>query len=1644
MHATECVVVPGSVASPPPPQLQGRDAREAGRRVPHALTVRRTRTQQRHIYMRALPPLIAGSRLAARRPPQQALRCTGCKQRWLFVSAVAAASHLALSHDFVDSPAGTNTGRAWLDAGSVDANSVFVETDPPIEVGRSIGSDDDLFEPTFLELGNGAAGGSPRLLVAAGSPSDNGSVSRIFMGSDNATSWTEATFSRSSTLGICLPATDNGTLCLPRGSVLERDCSVSAGNVYAMQSILITPGSNTTIVQHTPLRVDMSNASFNMSFVVDPVSHKATNISTFHALGTVAPAGNHLFLLLTGHFDVPANVLPSGCTPKAPVHGRPGSLSASLVLISSIDMGLNWVYRSSVPLQSTVATTSLAQEDREDPVCSPACPKGTVCASGTDPHQCVRSVCKPKCKDCEICDDGVCVPGEVRYVTAYPPVLVGEGTINGSDGEKLWKPQLRALTGRVGSGPLNSTILIIEARTGGDANSSRFLSSADGNGKLWSEALWNQSQLSDGQPGASPVCFPWGSVGQILCSGRQLHRNTSFVPKNSSASACLREERTGYAHAGSFQMDTSDSSTKGTPRNIQILSADNISLNLSIVHNITAGVRQLIGGRPVQLFDAQMMGSPATIDGNGTLIQLLSVAWDVHLDTCLHTQNKLCLADRKEEQLIPAKAGKCAMCLAEHMTELVGAGCNDSDSSLFCSTPGPTYPGKSSITAVISTDSGQTWDFRAHIPRWRGYNASAPNDGWPLGMNADPYAAWTCGLRALSADVTAVHQPATDNEHALLFAVWQPQELDRSPDPGSRSTQAPTCGARSLDGGATWTALDQLHARRASPDDGSNQEAPPFPAGGPIRLSTLGALGGVAISDGNCGEGRAASGKPGAGLWLWSASVLGLNATQNATPSLQATNLALLHNANVKPSKTNELRFTSQFVNGTDHAAQSSGETDIRLLRSNKTHAELLVVYDRLPNTPDKSGTRLWNGTKTQVWAMRLVVASMQPSVLPCAPKCKAKEICVHNDPPQPWGQQGKCVTEKSCTKPKCKAPETCDKQSGRCVTPPPPPPQSCLEPESADIATVTSSTTTSSTTLVAVWQPHRPGRPYKGSICRATSHDAGRSWQFHGTINEGKDVFLSTVHSYGISPRLAYAPTSPSSGFALVTQGRSSALGAGLSIWVTRVSIGDSTSTTRGRGSESTADNVPVMSFSDKWFNLAALHNDALASIVDTERSFTNGFVSGEVDPAEAGSGTGLHVLSSNSTHAELVVLYSKRKGLFLPDWYKHIGFPTKVQQNETILFSMRIRVSTLQPPAQDNKSQLEYITWYDSYPEEQLELTKPGPNLIWASGDPAALDAKARSLGVSAMWAFNEYCAAEYRIFDAPYCGDDRVYCNPNITDSCPFGKACPQPPDEQCKIPPKKNQPHWLCECPYPAAQLALNWTQHVHAVAALLQNKTSIVGLWMGDEPEIGGMASDSLCAVAAAMKQALYRVGRSDVWIMYNDGPESARFSEGLCKGLDYFSIDSYDTGAAEANEVAGLYKRALVPKLRGPNKWEPRGQGLWFVPGLYAPCTGPVVPTPRYPFGNQSLNRSEPTCKGGRLSKTPSDIMAKMKAFWKYAKEMPHIKGLNPWHWQDRPTMQPDTFRRGAKSLGPELLALMTDISKSIHNASSTQVQGKL
>ena len=57
-----------------------------------------------------------------------------------------------------------------------------------------------------------------------------------------------------------------------------------------------------------------------------------------------------------------------------------------------------------------------------------------------------------------------------------------------------------------------------------------------------------------------------------------------------------------------------------------------------------------------------------------------------------------------------------------------------------------------------------------------------------------------------------------------------------------------------------------------------------------------------------------------------------------------------------------------------------------------------------------------------------------------------------------------------------------------------------------------------------------------------------------------------------------------------------------------------------------------------------------------------------------------------------------------------------------------------------------------------------------------------------------------------------------------------------------------------------------------------------------------------------------------------------------------------------------------------------------------------------------------------------------MQEFWKLAQTTPQIVGINPWQWLDRPTLQPPSFGRGAKSMGPELLALMQEVGRDVRN----------
>ena len=74
-----------------------------------------------------------------------------------------------------------------------------------------------------------------------------------------------------------------------------------------------------------------------------------------------------------------------------------------------------------------------------------------------------------------------------------------------------------------------------------------------------------------------------------------------------------------------------------------------------------------------------------------------------------------------------------------------------------------------------------------------------------------------------------------------------------------------------------------------------------------------------------------------------------------------------------------------------------------------------------------------------------------------------------------------------------------------------------------------------------------------------------------------------------------------------------------------------------------------------------------------------------------------------------------------------------------------------------------------------------------------------------------------------------------------------------------------------------------------------------------------------------LKETLIQAKREDVFIHYNDGPGSGNLKgNGMCKGLDYFSIDSYrDDPAAEVAASKAAYA-SLIPKLNKPNTCEYR------------------------------------------------------------------------------------------------------------------------
>ena len=177
-------------------------------------------------------------------------------------------------------------------------------------------------------------------------------------------------------------------------------------------------------------------------------------------------------------------------------------------------------------------------------------------------------------------------------------------------------------------------------------------------------------------------------------------------------------------------------------------------------------------------------------------------------------------------------------------------------------------------------------------------------------------------------------------------------------------------------------------------------------------------------------------------------------------------------------------------------------------------------------------------------------------------------------------------------------------------------------------------------------------------------------------------------------------------------------------------------------------------------------------------------------------------------------------------------------------------------------------------------------------------------------------------------------------------------------------------------------------------AQIRDKMWVVGLWLGDEPEIMGVPYAQICLLTTYLKKALIAAGRSDVFLAYNDGPSSGQMANGMCSGLDYFSLDSYRDDPDQEVAAVKAALAPLMPKLRKPNPMEPRGQGVWVVPGLF--WFMGAENSCKDPGGAGSAGSDKPVCSaidwcpgGQQCDTTPSWLVGKMEKYWAWAQSEP-------------------------------------------------------
>lgn len=112
-------------------------------------------------------------------------------------------------------------------------------------------------------------------------------------------------------------------------------------------------------------------------------------------------------------------------------------------------------------------------------------------------------------------------------------------------------------------------------------------------------------------------------------------------------------------------------------------------------------------------------------------------------------------------------------------------------------------------------------------------------------------------------------------------------------------------------------------------------------------------------------------------------------------------------------------------------------------------------------------------------------------------------------------------------------------------------------------------------------------------------------------------------------------------------------------------------------------------------------------------------------------------------------------------------------------------------------------------------------------------------------------------------------------------------------------------------------------------------------------------------------------------------------------------------------------------------------QGVFLVPGLFWFMTSCTDAGGAGSAGSDMATCSDSTwcANGTQCDASPKWLVQKVQLYWEWALTEQGIHGFNTWHWADRPTMMPASFRRGAVSLGSELLQALQEVGRNITKA---------